>query len=69
MKLDRQQVLSLLIRTKENLREEGTTSLFVRQSGGKPVQLVVTVSREKVTVRQSRLPFFRPLVFSLSELA
>ena len=70
MKLTRQQVLSLLIRTKQSghLPEDGVTSLFVHQGSGKPVQLAVTVSSEKVRVRQSRLPFSGPMVFSLSEL-
>lgn len=70
MKLTRQQVLDLLIRTKQNghLPEDGVTSLFVSQSRGKPVQLAVTVSGEKISVRQSRLPFSGPMVFSLSEL-
>ena len=70
MKLTRQQVLDLLIRAKksEHLPEDGPTSLFVSQTSGKPVQLAVTVSGEKITVRQSRIPFFRPMVFSLSEL-
>ena len=40
----------------------------VHQGSGKPVQLAVTVSGEKVRVRQSRLPFSGPMVFSLSEL-
>ena len=44
------------------------TSLFVHQGSGKPVQLAVTVSGEKVRVRQSRLLFSGPMVFSLSEL-
>lgn len=70
MKLTRQQVLNLLIRTKQSghLPEDGVTSLFVHQGSGKPVQLAVTVSGEKVRVRQSRLPFSGPMVFSLSEL-
>ena len=70
MKLTRQQVLDLLIRTKQSghLPEDGVTSLFVHQGSGKPVQLAVTVSGEKVCVRQSRLPFSRPMVFSFSEL-
>ena len=70
MKLTRQQVLDLLIRTKQSghLPEDGVTSLFVHQGSGKLVQLAVTVSGEKVCVRQSRLPFSRPMAFSLSEL-
>ena len=54
MKLTRQQVLDLLIRTKQSghLPEDGATSLFVHQGSGKPVQLAVTVSSEKVRVRQ-----------------
>lgn len=70
MKLTRQQVLDLLTRAEKNghLPKDGSTSLFVSQTSGKPVQLAVTVSGEKITVRQSRIPLFRPMVFSLSEL-
>ena len=70
MKLTRQQVLDLLIRTKQSghLPEDGVTSLFVHQGSGKPVQLAVMVSGGKISVRQSRIPFPRPMVFSLSEL-
>ena len=70
MKLTRQQVLDLLIRAQQSghLTDDGVTSLFVSQSRGKPVQLAVTVSGEKISVRQSRIPFSRPMVFSLSEL-
>ena len=70
MKLTRQQVLDLLIRAEKSghLPKDGPTSLFVSQTSGKPVQLAVTVSDEKITVRQSRIPLFRPMVFSLSEL-
>ena len=70
MKLTRQQVLDLLTRAEKSghLPKDGSTSLFVSQTSGKPVQLVVTVSGEKITVRQSRIPLFRPMVFSLSEL-
>ena len=70
MKLTRQQVLDLLIRAKQSghLVDDGVTSLFISQSSGKPVQLAVTVSGEKISVRQSRLPFSKPMVFSLSEL-
>ena len=70
MKLTRQQVLDLLIRAEKSghLPKDATTSLFVSQTSGKPVQLAVTVSGEKITVRQSRIPLFRPMVFSLSEL-
>ena len=70
MKLTRQQMLDLLIRAKQSghLVDDGVTSLFISQSSGKPVQLAVTVSGEKISVRQSRIPFSRPMVFSLSEL-
>ena len=70
MKLTRQQVLDLLIRAKQSghLVDDVVTSLFISQSSGKPVQLAVTVSGEKISVRQSRIPFSRPMVFSLSEL-
>lgn len=70
MKLTRQQMLDLLIRAKQSghLVDDGVTSLFISQSSGKPVQLAVTVSGEKISVRQSRILFSRPMVFSFSEL-
>ena len=70
MKLTRQQVLDLLIRAQQSghLPDDGVTSLFVSQSRGKPVQLAVAVSGEKISVRQSRIPVSRPMVFSFSEL-
>ena len=70
MKLTRQQVLDLLIRAKAagHLPDDGSTSLFVAQKRGKPVQLAVAVADSKIVVRQSRLPFNKPLVFSASEL-
>ena len=70
MKLNRQQVLDLLIRAEAagHLPDDGPTSLFVAQKSGKPVQLAVAVSSSKIVVRQSRVPFSRPLVFSVSEL-
>ena len=70
MKLTRQQVLDLLIRAEAagHLPDDGPTSLFVAQSRGKPVQLAVAVTDSQITVRQSRLPFSRPFVFSVSEI-
>ena len=70
MKLTRQQVLDLLIRAEAAglLPADGPTSLFVAQKRGKPVQLAVAVTDSKIVVRQSRLPFTKPLVFSASEL-
>lgn len=70
MKLTRSQVLDLLIRaeTAGLLPSDGPTSLFVAQKRGKPIQLAVAVTDSKIVVRQSRLPFSRPLVFSVSEL-
>ncbi len=69
MKLTRQQVLDLLSRAKAagHLPSDGPTSLFVAQKRGKPVQLAVAVTDSKI-VRQSRLPFSRPFVFSISEI-
>ena len=63
MKLTRQQVLDLLVRAEAAglLPADGPTSLFVAQKRGAPLQLAVVV-------RQSRLPFSRPLVFSRAEL-
>ena len=71
MKFTRQQVLDLLSRAKAagHLPSDGPTSLFVAQKRGKPVQLAVAVTDSKIVVRQSRLPFSRPLVFSRAELA
>ena len=48
MKLTRQQVLDLLIRTKQSghLPEDGVTSLFVHQGSGKPVQLALRANDE-----------------------
>ena len=70
MKLTRSQVLDLLVRAKTAglLPEDGPTSLFVAQKRGKPVQLAVAVADSKIVVRQNRLPFTKPLVFSVSEL-
>ena len=70
MKLTRSQVLDLLVRAKaaDLLPVDGPTSLFVAQKRGKPVQLAVAVTDSKIVVRQSRLPFSRPLVFSTAEL-
>ena len=70
MKLTRQQVLDLLTRTEAagHLPTDGLTSLFVAQKRGKPVQLAVAVTDSKIVVRQSRLPFSRPYVFSVSEI-
>ena len=70
MKLTRSQVLDLLVRARAagHLPADGPTSLFVAQKRGKPVQLAVAVTDSKIVVRQSRLPFTKPLVFSVSEL-
>ena len=70
MKLTRQQVLDLLSRAKAagHLPSDGPTSLFVAQKRGKPVQLAVAVTDSKIVVRQSRLPFSRPFVVSISEI-
>lgn len=70
MKLTRQQVLDLLSRAKAagHLPSDGPTSLFVAQKRGKPVHLAVAVTDSKIVVRQSRLPFSRPFVFSISEI-
>ena len=66
MKLTRQQVLDLLVRAEA---ADGPTSLFVAQKRGAPLQLAVAAADSKIVVRQSRLPFSRPLVFSRAELA
>ena len=70
MKLTRQQVLDLLVRAEAaGLLPDGPTSLFVAQKRGAPLQLAVAAADSKIVVRQSRLPFSRPLVFSRAELA
>ena len=71
MKLTRQQVLDLLVRAEAAglLPADGPTSLFVAQKRGAPLQLAVAAAGSKIVVRQSRLPFSRPLVFSRAELA
>lgn len=71
MKLTRQQVLDLLVRAEAAglLPADGPTSLFVAQKRGAPIQLAVAAADSKIVVRQSRLPFSRPLVFSRAELA
>ena len=70
MKLTRQQVLDLLVRAEAAglLPADGPTSLFVAQKRGAPLQLAVAAADSKIVVRQSRLPFSRPLVFSRAEL-
>ena len=71
MKLTRQQVLDLLVRAEAAglLPADGPTSLFVAPKRGAPLQLAVAAADSKIVVRQSRLPFSRPLVFSRAELA
>ena len=66
-----QQVLDLLVRAEAAglLPADGPTSLFVAQKRGAPLQLAVAAADSKIVVRQSRLPFSRPLVFSRAELA
>ena len=63
MKLTRQQVLDLLVRAEAAglLPADGPTSLFVAQKRGAPLQLAVAAADSKIVVRQSRLPFSRPL--------
>lgn len=73
-KLDRQSVLALLARAFQSgqLPEDGPTSLFLRPEPGallqRPTQLVVRASGQAFTVRTSRLPFVRPMVFTLDEV-
>lgn len=70
MKLTRQQVLDLLSRAKAagHLPSDGRLLCSSPKSAGKPVQLAVAVTDSKIVVRQSRLPFSRPFVFSISEI-
>ena len=73
MKPTRAQILSVLsgMRRAGQLTD-GPTSLFLaerpRASRRGATQLAVQVAGERVTVRTSRLPFVKPLVFSMSEI-
>ena len=72
--MNRQQILSVLagMRRAGQLPGDGPTSIFLadRQHATRrtAAQLVVTVRGEDVLVRASRLPFVRPLRFTLAEL-
>ena len=72
--MKRQQILSVLagMRRAGQLPEDGPTSLFLADHPGASrrtaAQLVITVRGERVSVRTSRLPLSRPLVFTLAEL-
>ena len=72
--MKRQQILSVLagMRRAGQLPEDGPTSLFLADHPGASrrtaTQLVATVRNGRVSVRTSRLPFARPLVFTLAEL-
>ena len=66
MNLKREKILSILRRLERGglFEADGPTSVFLRPSA----QLAVRVEGERVTVRQSRLPFSRPMVFTRAEL-
>ena len=72
--MKRQQILSVLagMRRTGQLPGDGPTSVFLADRPGasrrSAAQLVVTVRGEDVTVRASRLPFAKPLRFTLAEL-
>ena len=72
--MKRQQILSVLAGMRRNgqLPQDGATSVFLADHPGatrrSAAQLVVTVRGESVSVRVSRLPFAKPLRFTLAEL-
>ena len=74
MKPTREQILSTLrgMRRAGQLLGDGPTSLFLaRQPGarrGQATQIVAKISGDHVLVRTSRLPFVKPMIFSLAEL-
>ena len=74
MKPTREQILSTLcgMRRAGQLPDDGPTSLFLANRPGarrrQATQIVVETSGDQVLVRTSRLPFAKPLVFSLGEL-
>ena len=72
--MKRQQILSVLagMRRSGQLPADGPTSVFLADRPGatrrSAAQLAVTVHGDAVSVRQSRLPFAKPLRFTLAEL-
>lgn len=74
MILSRLQILTLLSRAQRagHLSEDGPTSLFVAPEPGsffqRHTQLSVCVKGDTVTVRASRLPFVKPMTFSMEEI-
>ena len=72
--MKRQQILSVLagMRRAGQLPGDGQTSVFLADRPGASrraaSQLVVTVHGEDVNVRASRLPFVKPMRFTLAEL-
>ena len=74
MKPTREQILSTLcgMRRAGQLLGDGPTSLFLaRRPGAKrsqATQIVAQISGDQVLVRTSRLPFVKPMTFSLAEL-
>ena len=74
MKPTREQILHTLraMRRAGHLHDDGPTSLFLarRPRAGRRLatQLVVEISGDHAFVKTSRLPFAKPLVFSINEL-
>ena len=72
--MKREQILAVLsgMRRAGQLSGDGPTSLFLAEHPGATrrtaAQLVVTVRGERVSVRTSRLPFAKPMTFTLAEL-
>ena len=74
MKPTREQILSTLcgMRRANQLPVDGPTSLFLarqpRAGRRQATQIVIEISGDRVLARTSRLPFAKPLIFSLDEL-
>lgn len=72
--MKRQQILSVLAGMRRNgqLPGDGPTSVFLADHPGasrrSAAQLVVTVRGDHVSVRTSRLPFAKPLLFTLAQI-
>lgn len=69
MKPSRESIFRVLAKLEQSggLPQDGPTSVFLT-GGASRAQLVVRVSGDDVSVRTSRLPWARPLVFSRQAL-
>ena len=74
MKPTREQIFSILcgMRRAGQLPDDGPTSLFLAQrphaGRRQATQIVLSISGDQVLVKTSRLPFAKPMIFSLAEL-